>query len=74
MNRFMMNEIDQKKLDNFETALIGNHELMRDIRFLNTYLDDSGKKVLGRCLGLMYKQGYEDCIADIWEDVPKVNE
>ena len=74
MNRFLMDEVDQRKLDNFAKALSENHELMTVIKFLNTYLDETGKLQLGHCMSLMYKQGYEDCISDIWEDVPKVNE
>lgn len=74
MNRFLMDEADQRKLDNFAKALGENHELMTVIRFLNTYLDETGKLQLGHCMSIMYKQGYEDCIRDIWDDLPKINE
>ena len=64
-----MNRTDKAKLDNFARNLMGNDELLTKIRFLNTYLDESGKTALGRVMSILYKQGYEDCVADLWEDV-----
>lgn len=69
-----MDNLELRKLETWAKALMDNEKLCTDVRFLNTYLDDSGKVALGRVISASYELGYKDCIADIWEDIPKVGE
>ena len=56
-----------KTKEQFQHDLLENHELMTVIKFLNTYLDDTGKLQLGHCLSLTYQHGYADCLSDMQE-------
>lgn len=49
----------------FIKKIMDNRELQTVVKFLNTYLDDTGKEQLGHCISMMYRIGYEDCLQEM---------